>query len=387
MELTWRGFEAPAVKRRVLLFSPCAVLILLVVHLTISQAFAADSGSKISFVKSDQTLGDTRSFGFDIGDVDLDGDVDVFIANYIGPSRLWLNDGHGHFTMSEQVFSANGGLSEAHDAAMGDLNGDRYPDIFVIFHNKPSRVFLNDGTGQFRESGQDIGGLKDYPQTVQLADVDGDGDLDAMIYNYKSTNSFWYNDGTGQFKQGDVNYGGDGSKGNLLVDLTNDSLPDMYIIMRSEPNPIWINQGDGTLVFAQNDLDSSPECVQSGDVDGDGDTDLILVEYRQMIIRLNQNHTGTFQSGSILNDGGVRATLFDADGDGDLDIATAHRENGNTLWINDGHGSFKSLGTVFGMERSFGYRCCDLDGDGDLDVVMCQAEGTGGNSIYFNETK
>ena len=84
----------------------------------------------IIFKKSNQTLGDTRSFGLAIADVDLDNDSDVFICNYIGASKLWLNDGKGKFEMSDQSFLD----MEAHDAIVEDLNGDKYPDIFILYH-------------------------------------------------------------------------------------------------------------------------------------------------------------------------------------------------------------------------------------------------------------
>lgn len=77
--------------------------------------------------------------------------------------------------------------------------------------------------------------------------------------------------------------------------------------------------------------------------------------------------------------------LFDADLDGDFDLITAHQNNRNLLWLNDGDGNFTSLGTIFGKPRAFSIGSEDLDGDGDYDVVFGQKEGTGGNTIYFNE--
>ena len=82
--------------------------------------------NEIKFTKSLQTLGNMRSFGVAIDDVDMDGDNDVFLCNYLGPSKLWLNDGLGKFYESSQNF----GNLEAHDVAIHDLNGDGYSDIF-----------------------------------------------------------------------------------------------------------------------------------------------------------------------------------------------------------------------------------------------------------------
>lgn len=86
---------------------------------------AGDEAAGISFRKSEQRLGNTRPFGAVMADVDMDGDNDVFLTNYIGPSTLWLNDGRGNFTVSQQEF----GNSEAHDVALQDLNGDHSLDL------------------------------------------------------------------------------------------------------------------------------------------------------------------------------------------------------------------------------------------------------------------
>ena len=78
--------------------------------------------------------------------------------------------------------------------------------------------------------------------------------------------------------------------------------------------------------------------------------------------------------------------MFDADQDGDNDLVTLHPNNGNKLWLNDGSGNFTSLGIMFGSLRTLSIGCGDLDGDNDYEIVLGQLEGTGGNSIYFNET-
>ena len=126
-------------------------------------SYTADS-TKIVFRKSDQTLGDTRSFGLAIADVDMDGDKDVFLTNYLGPSKLWLNNGQGRFFDSGQNF----GNSEAHDVAISELNGDNYPDIFLLNHASSCKIFINNGIGNFTSTGQNIGSSTDYPGMLVL---------------------------------------------------------------------------------------------------------------------------------------------------------------------------------------------------------------------------
>ena len=136
------------------------------------------------FSKSNQTLGNTRSFGLAIADVDLDNDEDILFANYIGSSRLWINDGNGTFTGSSQTFN----VSECHDVAIADLTGDGYPDIFLLGHASPSKVYFNDGSGGFADSQQNIGIGTESPGMIVLGDVDDDGDIDALISHYEIPN-------------------------------------------------------------------------------------------------------------------------------------------------------------------------------------------------------
>jgi hypothetical protein len=124
-----------------------------------------------------------------MADVDMDGDNDVFLTNYIGPSTLWLNDGRGDFTASQQDF----GNSEAHDVALQDLNGDGFPDIFLLNHAAPCKVFFNGGKGNFRDSGQKLGNATGY-ESVDCGDIDQDGDIDFVVANSIDGVKIWLNE-------------------------------------------------------------------------------------------------------------------------------------------------------------------------------------------------
>ena len=343
--------------------------------------------NEILFVKSIQTLGDTRSFGLAIADVDKDGYKDVLIANYIGPSRLWLNNGDGTFTQSNQAFY----VSEIHDVGMDDLNGDTYPDVFLLSHASPSKVYFNNGDGTFTDSGQNIGIPSDSPGMIVLGDVDQDDDIDAFISYYGPPNRLWLNDGDGFFTVTDIEFGGSGNSASMaLNDFNGDLLPDLFLCMSDSPDQVWMNEGNGNFTNSGQALggiagDGNPD---SKDIDGDGDNDVVVANNVEGTITwLNQNNTGTFvQAGSYFGEPANRSKLFDADLDGNFDLITTHWDNGNQLWMNDGSGNFSSLGDLFGSSIVFSIGCDDLDEDDDIDVVFGQLEGTGGNSIYFNES-
>lgn len=344
----------------------------------------AQHSTEIIFTKSSQTLGNTLTFGIAIEDVDLDGDNDIFVANYSNASRLWINNGSGHFTMQSQNFDS--GTPSAHDVDMADLNGDLYPDIFLANHDGASKFYFSNGNALYNASSQTIGLVDDNPQTIQIVDVDQDGDNDAYIYNISAPNRIWLNDGNGFFTLRDIDYGGNNSNKQVLADLNNDSFPDLIIIMRTGPAQIWMNDGAGNFTNSGQALQGGGDAIDCADVDGDGDTDIVVANSNESTVWFNQDNTGTFIAGFNFDEGAFRYKLFDADLDGDNDLLTTDYAHGTKLWLNDGIGNFTLHGAIFGNSRVHSIECKDLDGDNDIDVVLGQDRNTGGNSIYFNES-
>ena len=337
--------------------------------------------SEISFNQSAQTLGNTRSFSVSISDVDQDNDNDILIANYIGLSRLWLNDGNGAFNQSSQVFNS----SEVHGTDIKDLNGDTFPDIIMVNHASPGRVYFNDGAGRFTAGSQNIGAANEGPQSVQLEDIDADGDNDAVIYNLSAANRIWINDGNGNFTMRDIDYGGSDCNGIILADFNGDTFPDMCLSFRSHNEKVWLNDGAGNFSIHSELPGSDYEEMDAGDVNGDGAVDIIAAG-GSIRVWLNQNSSATFTAGQVISESAVECRLFDAESDGDLDLITADILNGNKLWINDGSGSFTSEGTVFGTSRVLSIGVGKFNSDNYLDVVLGKLEGTGGNPLYFNDS-
>ena len=352
---------------------------------TIADSITITEPNMSYFRKSSQTLGNTRTFGCAIADTDLDNDQDVFIANLIGPSQLWINNGNGTFSRSNQNFNVP---ASVHDVGMTDLNGDIYPDLFLLSHGSPSKIYFNGGDGIFTQSNQDIGLSDDYPQYLDLGDVDNDGDIDAIIYNWQEApNRLWLNDGNGYFTMVDIDYGGINAKGFELADFNGDSFLDLFLNMRQRPNQIWLNDGSGNFVYDGLSFGNGGEYSDIVDFDGDGDMDIAITIYGSSVtIWLNQNNTGIFSAGPFINEGASHCKLLDVEQDGDYDLITTHNDNGQKLYINDGNGSFESLGNIFGNDRTLSLEISDLDGDGDIDMVFGQLEGTGGNSIYINNS-
>ncbi|NIS75166.1 MAG: VCBS repeat-containing protein, partial [Deltaproteobacteria bacterium] len=75
--------------------------------------------------------------------------------------------------------------------ALGDVEGDGDLDIIEGNSGQPNRVWLNDGTGTFADSGQLLGSSD--TTSVALGDLDGDGDLDIVEGNFGQPNRIWLN--------------------------------------------------------------------------------------------------------------------------------------------------------------------------------------------------
>ncbi len=110
------------------------------------------------------------------------------------PKLVLLNDGKGNFTIGGTYGDPQW---STRNAAVGDLNGDGYPDIAVANREMASYVCFNDGKLHF-----DCRALEDSPSaaTVAIADINGDGANDVIYACRDSCQSVGYfNDGNGDF--------------------------------------------------------------------------------------------------------------------------------------------------------------------------------------------
>ncbi len=148
---------------------------------TVWQFRAAVTGGSGIFTDSGQSLGTQLVQDIALGDLDNDGDLDIFLPgwNTPNPNTVWLNDGTGIFTDTGQSL----GNGNSGDVELGDLDGDGDLDAFVanLVWTSNCVIWLNDGTGFFTST-QTFGGNPFDPfDQVELGDLDGDGDFDAFI--------------------------------------------------------------------------------------------------------------------------------------------------------------------------------------------------------------
>ncbi|MBN1187144.1 MAG: T9SS type A sorting domain-containing protein [Bacteroidales bacterium] len=353
--------------------------------------------AQLSFTKSSQNIGAGYSYQIVFGDIDNDGDIDALTTSDLpDDNKIWLNDGKANYMESEnKLVTGNPGI------ALADLDNDGDLDVFISRSSGtegiPNKVMLNDGTGSFTGTLQELG-LKGS-NDVALDDLDGDGDIDAFVCNHRTyqngeylhdgQHEVWLNDGTGYFTGSGQDFGDGLGTDVELGDIDGDGDTDAIVANNDEDpkNEIWLNDGNG--YFSEGNILSvnfNSNGVALGDLDGDNDLDLFFANSNSNKVLFN-NGNGTFtDSGQSL--GNLKTNdiaLGDLDNDGDLDAFSANREYGvalrNEIWINDGNGFFTNSNLEIGHGSSWSGGICDYDSDGDLDIFLMN---DGNNELWVN---
>jgi hypothetical protein len=244
----------------------------------------------------------------EFGDVDGDGDLDLVLADWGapplsggGPTRLWLNDGHGHFTdATAQVPAVKIGMSW--DLELVDIDDDADLDILVSCKLcTGGKAFVNDGTGHFTDESARL------PQRAnnyeyEPMDLDGDGDLDLVTINDgpQNTETILINDGTGHFADETAARLPTGNLANAddnvvaFLDADQDGDADVLIGSLSDADRLWRNDGTGHFTMDPTviALDTPGTLgLAVSDLDHDGRLDVIEsqgeVDFPDKVLRAN----------------------------------------------------------------------------------------------------
>jgi hypothetical protein len=290
-------------------------------------------------------------------DFDGDGFVDLAIANgeLCGPyccspdcyARVAVLRNRGDGTFAAPSFWSTQG-SWATSLLVGDVNGDRAPDLVTMNYNSADfAVLLNRGDGTFAKSVNYLLSGSDYPRSIAMGDVDGDGALDMLVgvaSPYGARFAVLLNDGHGVFHETSTYQQGDaGTFGYLFAT---------------------------TMLLADFSATGRNDLVAS-DTNAD---DVYLFPHAD---------GGVFGSPTTYDAGSARGELVaaDFDGDGNLDVAmptwdrATPTQQAITILFNRGHGVLAPPQRWPALEPGAGTAAADLNGDGHPDIVFGQHEG------------
>src|SRR5438552_3631100 len=355
-----------------------------------------------------------------VGDVNGDGKPDLLVGNiYMGNGNysrgsvgLLLGNGDGTF-LGPVSFDSGG--EYAYGVAVGDINGDGKLDLFVANFCADSTcasggvaVFLGKGDGSFQPVvTYGSGGLDSY--SVAVGDVNEDGKPDLLVANYYSADGNYYSNGTvgvllgngdGTF-QAAVSYGSRGSGPVSLAvgDVNGDGNRDVVVANSCASSDctngtvsVLFGKGNSTCgrVVRYESGGYQASWVAVADVSGGGRSDLLVANQcassnncaNGTIGLLLQNADGSFQTAVSYPSGGYYAYslgVSDVNGDGKPDLVVANQCATNSSCANgivgvllgNGDGTFQpALAFSSGGKFAFSVAIADVNGDGKPDPLI-----------------
>jgi len=228
-----------------------------------------------------------------------------------------------------------------------------------------------------------ISDLVDMPQSICTADLDGDGDGDVLSASADDDMIAWYeNLGYGAFGPRQViTLQADYANSVYTTDLDEDGDADVLSASSGDHKIAWYENLGGGAFGPQQIIVIHPYgtgSVQAADLDSDGDADVLSVfgATNGGSIAWSENlGGGSFGPSQEIASLGTRPGMFrigDLDGDGDADVLyTAGKHTGEIGWVETLGGGHFGPRQVIATLPTDSHRVCpvDLDGDGDADVL------------------
>ncbi|MGI9237413.1 MAG: FG-GAP-like repeat-containing protein, partial [Woeseiaceae bacterium] len=296
---------------------------------------------------------DGGSHGAVWADFDNDGDYDLFNGSTWGESpntlgnpindNLYRNDGLATGSFTEVTPAAIQSTAiETRGVTAFDMDGDGDLDLYGVSSAVTSGVteaFRNDGNFAFSSYVGGALGTTVAMQGVTDTDFDGDGDIDIFAANRTGDVTILQNDGLGIFTQilpASLGITHDARDGITTGDLDNDGDLDLLLVSDGRGWLYLRNSNTGLYVFQRTFNTIEGYMGGFADLDNDGDLDMVFAGDERTFLN---DGTGTFVAGQSMPVSEIddpRAIAFaDIEGDGDLDFAIAAKRSRNWLIRND----------------------------------------------------
>ncbi|MDM8560901.1 FG-GAP-like repeat-containing protein [Candidatus Parabeggiatoa sp. HSG14] len=300
-----------------------------------------------------------NAIGAYFGDYDVDGDPDLYLT-CIGPNRLYRNEGNAKFTDVTAETGTGGGEVISVGAAWTDADHDGDLDLYVANFSSskidvkgvPNFLWRNNKNGTFTEvaTKSKIDGGNIASMSALFVDIDDDRDTDLYLINHNAPNQLFLNDRAGQYTKAtswfpEIGDSGPGL-GALLGDVDMNGKEDILLLKGGEPPRLFLQIGRGHFIedsiFKSNSwhLEGASGGL-FGDIDLDGDLDLILLSAMingKIAHRIMMNNgIGYFEAPVAFGEEGEApasrgAVAVDIDQDGSLELIVTRVGATPELW-------------------------------------------------------
>lgn len=299
-----------------------------------------------------------RIFNLELGtavaDFDNDSDPDVIIAGWGNTTSYYRNDVKLPFVNESENLDLQ--LPKDFNGAFaGDVNNDGNLDIFLTDEHYTNRLLLNKGSGIFKDVTRMVGlDFVSISQSAGFCDVDNDGDLDLYVANWNDRDLFYRNKGNARFADAglpievcttDLN-----TNAVSFGDVDNDGDFDLFVTNRNGRNFLYLNHtvsGDSNWIFTdstlENGLNDSSTSYGSvmADFNHDGWLDIFITNIGPNQFYLNKRN-GKFKkvyeekfTNPYAKKGYSTGVAYaDYDLDGDLDLFIANKDTFCVLYTN-----------------------------------------------------
>jgi hypothetical protein len=334
-------------------------------------AVAIGSGSSVAICLGNGdgtfTLGVSAAVGNNpvgvaAGDLNGDGKIDLVANNFTdGTVSVLLGKGDGTFT-SGATYPVG---KQPVDLTLADLNGDGKLDVTVVNGaDNNVQVLLGGGDGTFRAGTYRV---PTGPWSITSGDFNRDGIPDLAVLNGDGTVTVFLGDGHGGFKALSPFVVCDSYPQPpaqiIAADFNGDGISDLASACNISGEQegivaIWAGKGDGTFQFQTSILDATIRKLATADINGDGLPEVIYAtNYDVVSLDFSGNFTVIYQASGGIN--GIRTGDFNGDGKTDLLVVGP-----GLVLLGDGTGSFQTFSTGW-----FGGLTGDFNGDGLSDFI------------------